>query len=318
MKLAQIEAFYSVIRAGSISQAARQMHISQPALSVQIRELEDFFKVQLLQRTNKGVKATPAGILVFYYGQKMINTREALCREIDKLLNDVDLKLLVGASTVVGGYVVPHFLHCFQTQYPEAEVHLHVGSSLHIAEMLLDGKVDIAVLEGPVPNQIVRMEKEMVTRNIGYDDLVLVGSPVIMPEGKKKVSLDEIREYPLILCEQGSGVRASVDKSLLEKGIHPSAINISMELNSIDAIKVSLTMGLHFSILPLLSIQKELEFGTLRTLSISEFSGKIPFMMIYIKKAFLSKVEKEFISFLCSGEPPFAATGSYSYIESVK
>lgn len=146
MKLSQIEAFCAVTLAGSISQAARQMHLTQPALSLQIRELEEFFCVQLLERTNKGVKPTAAGERVYYYGQRLMSMKATLCNEIEKLQSSVAKQLRVGASTVLGGYVVPCNIHSFKEKNPHAQVSLIVANSRSVLEMLLDGNVDIALM----------------------------------------------------------------------------------------------------------------------------------------------------------------------------
>ncbi len=297
MKLAQIEAFYSVIRAGSISQAARQMRLTQPALSLQIRDLEEYFKVKLLERSNKGVKPTPAGGLVYYYGQKLMGMKETLCSEIEKLQSETERPLIIGASTIAGGYIIPCSAHRFQEKNPDVKIQLTVSNCQQIMEMLSDGKLDVAVIEGPFPVDAAQHGSGVVSQVIGYDELVVVASRSV-GGSKDFVSPQELQKLPMILREQGSGIRYAVQELLSDLGLTMEQMNIAMELNSIDAIKGSLIVSNRFSILSLLSVSKELEFGILKALRIDGVAAKIPFTMLHVKRSFLPPVVQSFLDFM--------------------
>jgi len=305
MKLAQIEAFYTVIRAGSISRAARQMHLTQPALSLQIRDLEEYFCVQLLERTNKGVKPTPAGELVYYYGQKLMSMKATLCSEIEKLQSSAPKHLRLGASTVLGGYALPCSIHSFKEKYPHAQINLSLANSQTVLEALLEGNLDIAMIEGPLPEGIAQYLDEFVSRSIGEDDLVLVGSPALIPEGRGAVTLAELRGLPLLVREKGSGVRATIEKALLEQGVQPDELNIMMEINSLDAIKATLGMGKGYSFISYIGVRRELYYGTLRALSVEGLSCRNIFTMLHKRGAFLSPLEKALIDFMRSKDKGF-------------
>jgi LysR family transcriptional regulator, transcriptional activator of the cysJI operon len=298
VKLAQIEAFYSVIRAGSISQAARQMHLTQPALSLQIRDLEEFFKVKLLERSNKGVKPTPAGGLVYYYGQKLMSMKETLCSEIEKLQCGMERPLLIGASTVPGGYTVPGSIHRFQEENPGAQVQLTVSNCRKIMEMLIDGNLDVAIIEGPIPDDLMYGGGNLVSQVIGHDELVVVASPAAVADGMDSVSGDKLRELPLILREHGSGIRYAVEKVFSDLGLTTEQMNITMEFNSIDTIKGSLAVSRRFSILSLLSVSKEVEFGMLKALKIKDYNALLPITMIHAKQSFMPPCLQSFIDFM--------------------
>ncbi len=303
MKLSQIEAFCAVILAGSISQAARQVHLTQPALSLQIRDLEEFFCVQLLERTNKGVKPTPAGEQVYYYGQKLISLKATLCSEIEKMQSSVARQLRVGASTVLGGYAIPCSIHSFKEKNPHAQVSLTIANSRNVLEMLLDGKVDIALIEGATPKNTRQGVDELVSRSIGEDDLVLVTSSALIPEGKETVTLEELKALPLIIREQGSGVRAIVENALLSLGVKLEDLNIIMEVNSLDAIKAMLGKG--YAIISYIAVRKELYNGTLKALAVKELSCKNTFTMFHKRSAFLAPLEKSFVDFMRSKDKGF-------------
>jgi DNA-binding transcriptional LysR family regulator len=300
LKLAQIEAFYSVIRAGSISQAARQMHLTQPALSLQIRDLEEFFNVRLLERTNKGVKPTAAGGLVYYYGQKLMAMKEMLCSEIEKLQKGAERPLLLGASTVAGGYALHGCLNRFQEIFPEVKIRLTVMNSSQVVEMLLDGCLDVAIVEGPLPLHLLQGATEIISREVGSDELVVVTSPHMYP-GKDTIGAEDLKKLPVIMREQGSGLRFATDNMLRAVRLKAEDINIVMELNSIEAIKTALVHGNRFAILSRLSVKNELDFGLLKALRVEGWSESLPFTMLYVKRSFLSAPEKSFIDFMAGG-----------------
>ncbi len=305
MKLSQIEAFYMVIRSGSISRAARQMHLTQPALSLQIRDLEEYFCVQLLERTNKGVKPTPAGELVYYYGQKLMSMKATLCSEIEKLQSSTAKQLRLGASTVLGGYALPCSIHSFKEKFPHAQINLSLANSQAVLEALMEGNLDIALIEGPLPEGVVLSADEFVSRSIGEDDLVLVGAPALIPEGREAVTLAELRGLPLLLREKGSGVRSAIEKALLEQGVQPGELNVMMEINSLDAIKSTLGMGKGYSIISYIGVRKELYYGTLKALTVEGLSYRNVFTMLHKRSAFLSPLEKAFIDFMRSKDKGF-------------
>ena len=305
MKLTQIEAFCTVIRAGSISQAARQLHLTQPALSLQIRELEDYFCVQLLERTNKGVKPTQAGELVYYYGQKLMSMKATLCSEIKKLQSCTAKQLRLGASSVLGGYALPGSIHSFKEKYPHAQINLSLANSQKVLEALLEGNLDIAIIEGPFPEGIDQSSDEFVSRNIGDDDLVLVGAPALIPEEREAVTLAELRELPLLVREKGSGGRATIEKALQEQSVQFDELNIMMEINSLDAIKALLEMGKGYSLVSYIGVRRELYYGTLKALPVEGLSHKNTFTLLHKRNGFLSFLEKSFIEFMRSEKKGF-------------
>ncbi len=300
MKLAQIEAFYSVIRAGSISQAARQMHLTQPALSLQIRDLEEFFNVKLLERTNKGVKPTAAGGLVYYYGQKLMTMKEMLCSEIEKLQQGAERPLLLGASTVAGGYALHGSLSLFQEKYPGVRIRLTVMNSSQLVEMLVDGCLDVAIVEGPLPLHLLQGATEIVSQKIGSDNLVVVTARGTGPD-RDTIGAEELKKLPMIMREQGSGLRFAAENMLRSVNLNPEEMNIVMELNSIEAIKTALVHGNRYAILSCLSVKNELDFGLLRAYRVEGWSDALPFTMLYVKRSFLSSPEKFFIDFMANG-----------------
>jgi DNA-binding transcriptional LysR family regulator len=229
-----------------------------------------------------------------------MSIKETLCGEIIKLQNGLNRQLLLGASTVVGGYAIPCSIYCFKETYPDADIKLTIANSKKILEMLNEGSLDAAVIEGPMPQPLGCMTDEIVARTIGLDDLIVIAPPGVLSDNKDIISIDELRELPMIVREPGSGIRASMEKALDELGVSFNQMNVIMELNSIEAIKAFVAAGKGFSILSYLAVRKELYYGTLKSLQIDGLSGKHIFTLLHPRRAFLSPLEKEFITFMKS------------------
>lgn len=305
MKLAQLEAFYAVIKAGSISEAARQLHLTQPALSLQIRELEEYFQAQLLERTNKGIKPTTAGELVYNYAQKLMSMKEALNSEIKKLQDDANPVLRVGAATVVGGYALPCSIYAYKEKHPYADIRLTVAPSKVILEALLEGGLDVAVIEGPPFEPQNTVAEKLLCRTIGHDELVLVASPELVPAEKTEITLEELRTLPLITREKGSAIRISLEQALAGCELPLPELNVVMELNSLEAIKASVGAGKGFAVLSYLSVRKELYYRTFKSLAVEGLSAKSTFTLLHHKRIFSSLLEKTFIDFMRSKNRSF-------------
>jgi len=281
------------------------LHLTQPALSLQIRELEEYFQAQLLERTNKGVKPTTAGELVYNYAQKLMGMKEALNGEIKKLQDEATPVLRVGAGTVVGGYALPCSIYAFQEKHPHAEVRLTVSPSRVVLETLLEGGLDVAVVEGPPFETQGTVAERLLARTIGNDELVLVASPELIPADKSGLTLEELRALPLIVREQGSAVRLSLEQALAACELSLSELNVVRELNSLEAIKASVVAGKGLAMLSNLSVRKELYYRVLRSLPVEGLSVKSTFTLLHPKRIFSSLLEKTFIDFMRSKNRSF-------------
>jgi len=165
--------------------------------------------------------------------------------------------------------------------------------------------LDIAIIEGPLPEGIAQSIDEFISRNIGDDDLILVGAPALIPEEREAVTLAELRELPLLIREKGSGVRATIEKALQEQGVQFDELNIMMEINSLNAIKASLEMGKGYSLISYIGVRRELYYGTLKALSVEGLSHKNTFTLLHKRSGFLSFLQKCFIEFMRSEETGF-------------
>lgn len=294
MNLYQLHIFKTVADKKSFSGAAQALFISQPAVSMHIKSLEDHFGTRLFDRNTQQVTITEAGRILYEYVEKILSLQDEAEKDISALTGCIRGTLSVGASFTVGEYVIPQVLGCFKKQHPQVRALLKVTNTEQIVKLVLKQALDLGLVESRVDNF------ELIAKPFMKDELVVL-LPVDHPlAGKKFILIDELVALPFILREQGSGTRKITEDRLKEAGINLSELNVVMELGSTEAVKEAVEAGFGATIISKWAVQKELKLGTLVAVKVKEVSLVRKFYVIYNKNKFQTPVVKEFISFLSS------------------
>ena len=257
--------FLSVALVLSFSKAAKELSLSQPAVSFQIRHLEEELKVRLFIRHPKRIELTPIGLLlleeVSHLERESEKARGRLMQKLDRYWGSI----VVGASTTIGNFFLPPVLAKFKGKYPDVATRLLVDNTDQVLNHLSDGIIDFAIVEGPVNH------KQWATEEAFTDELVVI-VPRDFPGCRKGIiSAQELSRQPFISREAGSGTRAVVDSLRIgKKPVIPPA-NVILELGSSTAIKKTVEGGLGVSIISLMTLDHELRLGSLRALRIGLF-----------------------------------------------
>ncbi|MCG0278707.1 MAG: LysR family transcriptional regulator [Thermanaeromonas sp.] len=296
MNLAHIQAFCTVAQVKSISEAARILHISQSSLSYQIQLLENDLDAELLTRTNKGVELTEVGEIVYEYGQTLLKLVENMKRDIESWKSGHE-RLIVGASTSIGSYALPCTIYTFKEKYPGANIRLLVANREETIQRLLERSIDLGLIEGPVE------VPGLVTRGVAEDELLLIVNPNW--EGSDTVTLKELSTLPLIIREEGSGTRQTIERALQEQGLSLQDLNVVLELNSNDAIKSAIAAGHGVSLLSRLTVKAELGSGTLKALRVEGISFRTTFNIVYHRGKPMNSLQKRFCRFILSNPKAF-------------
>ena len=260
LNIENLKMFCLVVDEGSISQAARLSFVSQPAVTRQINQLENFYGTLLFDRTGGKLKVTEAGKILYPYAKTIVNdfnrSKEAVQQETGKY----NANLQVGATFTIGEYLLPSLLGRFKKQKPDIKVTLTIKNTPSILEDLTNDVIDLALVEGIVENNSLTVEK------FADDELILVCAPD--HKWEKKIDLEELVNERMIWRESISGTRLIVENMLKEYGVLEK-IDSYMEIGSTQAIKSAVEAGLGVSILPRLTVSRELEQGTLREVSMN-------------------------------------------------
>lgn len=288
----KLKVFCSVVETKSFSKASKAMYLTQPAISLQIRALEEQLGTKLFTRSNKAVSMTKTGEILYKHAKKILSVYAAIDKEINEATGMVKGKLLIGASTTLATYYLPNIIVDFKKKYPDILIDFERGNTQNIIDSLLKAKIDLGLVEGEVTDQRLEVEK------MDSDELLLIVSSEHPWAERRDISIHEIIDQPFIMREDGSGTRQVVEKTLQKAEIYPEQLNIVMYLGSTEAIKTAVENNLGVSIISGWAIQKEIRFGVLKALSFKDIRIKRDFSLVYQKKAFHTQPAEKFIELI--------------------
>ncbi|MDF9761842.1 DNA-binding transcriptional LysR family regulator [Peribacillus simplex] len=291
MKLENLKVFCLVVDEGSISQAARLSFLSQPAVTRQIHQLENFYNTLLFDREEGRLRVTEAGKLLYPFAKAMVNDFNHSKEVIQQSVGEYNLNLIVGASLTIGEYLLPSLLGRFKKQQPEIKVTLTIKNTPRVLEDLSNDVIDLALVEGLVENT------DFIVEKFADDELILVCPPDHTWRDRKEIQVEELGNERMIWRESISGTRLIVENMLREHGVLEKIENY-MEIGSTQAIKSAVEAGLGISILPRLSLARELDQGFLREVGISGINITRDLWLVRKNKRFNKIGVSNFVNFL--------------------
>lgn len=257
MDTKQLAAFCAVVERRSFSQAADQLGVTQPAVSLQIRSLEQRLGQQLLDRSGRRVEPTEAGLRLYRGAQRLLALEQQLLQELgEEAEGELTGRLEIGASTGPGGSVLPVVLGEFQRLNPQVHVALTVSDTHAIVEQVGRRELELGVVGAGGRHRGVTFEPF-------YRDEVVLAVPAEHPRAGKKMSLEELKTEPLVLMQEGSGVRQVIEDELRELGVRLRDLDVKLELGLQDSARLAVLSGLGATFISLLAIEGDLEAGRL-------------------------------------------------------
>lgn len=294
MNFEYLQAFYITVQHNSISKAAAALHLTQPGLSMQLKALEKEIGANLLIRSNKGVKLTEEGKVLYNYADTILSIQGNIERDLKNLHEDRP-KLVIASCKSVGEYALPCSIFTFKKHYKEVDIHMKTMNSSEVIESLNTHSINIGIIQDDP------RDDSIATKYITSDELILVGTDY----DKEIISLEELKDLPLILREKTSNSRYLVEKELKRKGIHLEDLNIIYDLNSPEAIKSSISSGNGFSFLPKLVAQKELSKGYLKQIRVHGLNIEFNYYIAYRRNYVFTHFEELFVDFIISSKRGF-------------
>jgi DNA-binding transcriptional LysR family regulator len=248
--------FRKVAEQLSFRKAAEELYLTQPAVSLQIKALEEDLGVQLFNRTGTHIKLTAAGLVLLQYAEQASSLLLQAERDIAALSGDHAGHLALGASTTIAQYVLPSLLGEFSKQYPRVETTLISGNTEQIVEAVQRQKIQLGFIEGPARSRDVKTEPFL------KDELVLIASTAHEWTERASISCTDLCASPLLMRERGSGTRRVVEIALERQGVKKTSLRIVMELDSTEAIKSAVEAGLGAGFVSRWAIAKDLRLGS--------------------------------------------------------
>lgn len=240
----------------SFRKAAEELYLTQPAVSLQIKALEEDLGVQLFDRTGTHIQLTAAGKVLQRYAEQASSLLEQAENEIAELSGDHAGHLALGASTTIAQYVLPRMLGEFTREYPRVQPTLISGNTEEIVQAVEDQKIALGFIEGPARSRNVKTEPFL------KDELVLIVSKAHELAEQAAISAAELHAAPLLMRERGSGTRRVVELALERQGLKRNSLNIIMELDSTEAIKSAVEAGLGIGFVSRWAIAKDLRLNS--------------------------------------------------------
>lgn len=288
----QLHIFYTVAAKGSFSAAAQSLHMSQPAVTMQIQALEEYYGTKLFHRSTKKVELSEAGMTLLPYAEKGI----ALIRETDhamsKYTHQLAGKLQLGASMTFGEFILPRLLGVFGKEYPHIAISMKVMNTKQILDEVLSHQLTFGLVEAELQHPDLKIEAVL------NDELKLIlpsDHPLLE---KDSIRYEDVLEYPFILREQGSGTRDVMEKELIRQGKDPGQLRIVMEIGNTGAIKSAVEAGFGLSIISPTSVKNEVALGLLAVRDIEGVFFKREFNAIYLNTTLLPISAVTFLTFL--------------------
>jgi DNA-binding transcriptional LysR family regulator len=276
MDTRQLAAFCAVVERKSFSQAAERLGVTQPAVSLQVRSLEKRLGRKLLDRSGRRVEPTEAGLALYRGAQRMLALEGQLIDELDAGQDgELGGTLEVGASTGPGSTVVPVLLCEFQHENPGVAVSLSISDTQSVVDRVAERELELGVVGA------ARRHRGVVFEPFFRDEVVLACPPGHRFAGRS-VSLDELREEPLIVMQEGAGVRQVIEDELRRAGTRLRDLDVRLELGLQESVKSAVAAGHGVTFISRTAIEGELEAGTLAAASVK---GLEPARQIYVVRA---------------------------------
>jgi DNA-binding transcriptional LysR family regulator len=297
--LQQLRIIKAIASENSFTRAAEILFISQPSLSKQVKKLENRLGILLVNRESNKISLTEGGKLFLQYSERILALCEESCRALNDLKNGDRGSLTVGASQTIGTYLMPRVLALFAQHYPQINLKVQVDSTRFIAKNVVNRYIDIAVVGGDVPEDL---KKYLEIENFVEDELTLI-IPKSHPFATKKnkyIDKDDLYHLNFITLNPNSTIRKFIDNILIQNNIETKQFNIIMQLNSIEAIKTAVSLGLGAAFVSSSAIEKEMELKTIEIISIENIKITRTLSIITNPECYHSKAFDFFYNELCA------------------
>ena len=286
--LQQLRIIKAIASEKSFTKAAEILFMSQPSLSKQVKIIENHLGIILVNRENNKISLTEAGKLFLQYSERILALCEESCRAINDLKNGDRGNLIVGASQTIGTYLMPRILALFAQDYPQINIAVQVDSTRVIAKNVVDREIDIAVVGGNIPQEL---KKKLKIESFVEDELTLIipkSHPFALNK-TKSINKNDLYHLDFITLNSNSTIRKFIDNILIQNNIETKQFNIIMQLNSIEAIKTAVSLGLGAAFVSSSAIEKEIKLKTIEIISIENIKITRTLSIITNRESYRSK-----------------------------
>ena len=286
--------FHTVARLGSFTRAASDLSISQPAVSIQVKELERSLDTTLLIRMRSGVSLTDTGETVYDYTRRIFTLADEMTNAIQDLTGLESGRLTIGSSTTPGEYILPFAIGKFRERYPKVEVSLAISNTRNVIDQILSRELDLGMAGAPVD---IRGLASFLYVN---DEVVLVTAPTHPLARRRRLTVQDVVEEAFLMRETGSATRRAAEEHFASMG---ARVRVVMELGSNEAVKRAASAELGIGVVSKFSVGPDVAAGYLKVLSVQGWRCERPLTVFYRDDTHISAVQRAFLSVLRVDKP---------------
>jgi DNA-binding transcriptional LysR family regulator len=286
----RLQVFHAVAKHLSFTKAAETLFMTQPAVTFQIKQLEEYFNTRLFDRAHGRITLTPAGVMALDYAERILELSNELAARLKDISGQVAGPLLIGGSMTIGEYLLPQLIGEFKACFREVAPTLFVGNSEAVQDRVAERILDLGFIEGD--SHLPSLLSEVCCE----DELQVVCAPSHALAQKAVIQPAWLTQHAYISREAGSGTRAVIDHYLQKVGVPPESLDVVVELGSPEAIKGLVATGFAFSIMSRAIVVKELELRRLIQIPLEPPIIR-NFSAVYPRERFHSKAVATFLQF---------------------
>lgn len=289
MNLRELKIFLTVCNYKNMSKAAKILYMTQPAVSQSIADLEEQLGIKLFDRVNRRIVLTYGGEVLLEYSKRILILVDEAQRTLRDISNASKGQIRIGASTTIGTYLISNIIGEYKRKHSGICLPFIIDNTGVIEEMILDNRIDVGLVEGPVHSSNIIVEPFF------DDELYLICSKNHHWAKRKKINEEEIKKEDLIIRESGSGTREVFEDTMSVRGIR---YNITHVLNNTEAIKKAVEANLGIAFVSKIAVEEEIKSGRLVKIDIDNLNFNRKFNVIYHKDKFTSILFENFIDTL--------------------
>ncbi len=286
----RLQVFHAVAKHLSFTRAADALFMTQPAVTFQIKHLEEQYGTRMFERRSTGITLTPAGEIVLSFAERILALSDEMDTRLSEMTSEMRGPLLVGASTTIAEFMLPRILGEFNSLYPQVRARLIVANSESIESRVAELTLDVGLIETPA--KLPSLSSHLCCE----DELQVICAPDYPLADAQRIKPRELVDYEFISREPGSGTREISDAYFQQHGIAPSSLKTQMELGSPEALKGVVATGLGFAIASRAVAEKEVMLGELRSIALDPPLRR-GLYLVHPKDRFQSLLTATFIQF---------------------
>ncbi len=298
MDIHVLELFCRIVESGSFSKAANAAYLTQPTVSGHIKKLEGEVGVRLLDRLGHRATPTKAGDLLYRYAKRILALRQEALQALDELKGGLKGELIIGASSIPGGYLLPPLIGRFRAQYPDISVVLKVSDSKEIIEAVIDGEYEVGAVGAQFDDGRLEYQK------FAEDEMVLVVPPTHPWASRRSARVKDLPSQPFLIRERGSGTRKIMEQALEQHNLSMGAFRVIGEMGSNEAIRQSVKTGGGIAIISKLAVASDIKHHELNAIPVAGLKLTREFYLITHRHRSRSPICTAFLTFIGTTTPP--------------